>query len=84
MSLKDIFKNDLFKGKNVFITGGGSGINLGIAHSFAALGANISICGRTEEKLSVAADQLKSYGVEVYYGTADVRDAERLKEGVDD
>ena len=37
MSVTDIFKSDLFKGKNVFITGGGSGINLGIAHSFASL-----------------------------------------------
>ena len=27
MSVTDIFKSDLFKGKNVFITGGGSGIN---------------------------------------------------------
>ena len=83
MSVTDIFKSDLFKGKNVFITGGGSGINLGIAHSFASLGANIAICGRTEEKLAKAADQLKSYGIEVFYDTADVRDADRLKDVVD-
>ena len=52
MELRQYFKEDMFAGKTVFITGGGSGINLGIAKSFAALGANLAICGRTEEKLA--------------------------------
>jgi len=45
----------LFTGKTVFVTGGGSGINLGVAKNFAALGASVAICGRTQEKLDAAA-----------------------------
>lgn len=40
------------KGKNIVITGGGSGIGSAIAHSFAASGAtSISILGRRKDKL---------------------------------
>jgi len=81
--LRDIFKGNLFEGKNIFITGGGSGINLGIAHSFASLGANIGICGRTQEKLQKAASELATYGNKVFFDTADVRDADRLREVID-
>jgi hypothetical protein len=35
-----ILPRDLFAGKTVFVTGGGSGINLGIARTFADLGGN--------------------------------------------
>ena len=40
MNITSYFSTQLFKGKTVFITGGGSGINLGIAKNFAAVGAN--------------------------------------------
>jgi NAD(P)-dependent dehydrogenase (short-subunit alcohol dehydrogenase family) len=43
--VQDLLPRELFKGKTVFVTGGGSGINLGVARNFAALGANIAICG---------------------------------------
>ena len=58
----------------MFITGGGSGINLGIARNFAALGANIAICGRTQEKLNAAAVELRALGAKVCAVAADVRD----------
>jgi NAD(P)-dependent dehydrogenase (short-subunit alcohol dehydrogenase family) len=65
---------DLYKGKTAFVTGGGSGINLGVAKNFAALGANIGICGRTQEKLDAAAKQLRELGAKVCAVAADVRD----------
>lgn len=68
------FSPDLFKAKNVFVTGGGSGINLGIAKNFAALGANIGICGRTQAKLDAAAEELRMLGAKVCAVAADVRD----------
>ena len=40
MLVNRCFADKLFEGKTVFVTGGGSGINLGIARNFAALGAN--------------------------------------------
>ena len=74
MDVTRYFSNTLFAGKTVFITGGGSGINLGIAKNFAALGANIAICGRTQEKLDNAAGELRALGAKVYTAVADVRD----------
>ena len=43
------FAPDAYKGKTVFVTGGGSGIDLRIARNFAALGADIDICRRWQE-----------------------------------
>ena len=73
----------LLEGHVAFITGGGSGINLGIARAFARCGAAIAICGRTEEKLATAAEDLRGFGAQVAYRTADVRDAEALQAAVD-
>jgi len=58
----------------VFVTGGGSGINLGVAKNFAALGANVAICGRTQEKLNAAAAELSALGAKVCAVAADVRE----------
>jgi NAD(P)-dependent dehydrogenase (short-subunit alcohol dehydrogenase family) len=83
MIIDKFLPTDLYKGKTVFVTGGGSGINLGIACNFAALGAHIAICGRTQEKLDAAATQLRSLNEHVR-GTvlpvvADVRDPAALE-----
>lgn len=64
----------LLKGHTVFVTGGGSGINLGIAKSFASVGANVAICGRTAERLETAAAELRHMGARVSTAVADVRD----------
>lgn len=71
--------NDLFAGKTVFITGGSSGINLGVAKNFAALGAQVAICGRTQEKLDTAAAELRTLGATVCPVVADVRDFAALE-----
>jgi NAD(P)-dependent dehydrogenase (short-subunit alcohol dehydrogenase family) len=65
-------------GKTAFITGGGSGINLGIARRFVLAGAKVALCGRTPEKLEAAAQQLRALGGEVVAVPADVRDGERM------
>lgn len=36
MNITSYFSKELFKGKTVFVTGGGSGINLGIAQILRA------------------------------------------------
>lgn len=43
------------QGKTAVITGGGTGIGLGIARAFAAEGCRVAITGRREEKLKEAA-----------------------------
>ena len=59
MRVNECFASGLYRGKAVFVTGGGSGINLGVARNFAALGANIGICGRTQAKLDAAAEEAR-------------------------
>lgn len=84
MNIRDIFRADLFQGKTVFITGGGSGINFGVAKNFAALGANIGICGRTQEKLDQAKQELESeFKIKVSAVAADVRDPEALEKSME-
>lgn len=79
MLVTECFTKDLYKGRTVFVTGGGSGINLGVAKNFAALGANVGICGRTQDKLDAAADELRALGAKVCPVAADVRDIAALQ-----
>ena len=83
MSVQAYLPNDLFKGRTVFVTGGGSGINLGVATNFAALGAHLAICGRTQNKLDQAAETLRSLNRhvdgKVLPVAADVRDYQELE-----
>ena len=79
MLVSRYFAKDLLKGKTVFVTGGGSGINLGVAKNFAAVGANVAICGRTREKLDAAAGELSALGAKVCPVVADVREFAALE-----
>lgn len=83
MLINEYFSKTLLQGKVVFITGGGSGINLGIAKNFAAVGANIGICGRSQDKLDRAGDELRALGAKVFTRSADVRDAAVIQDAVD-
>jgi NAD(P)-dependent dehydrogenase (short-subunit alcohol dehydrogenase family) len=82
-AVRDFFPRDLFRGKTVFVTGGGSGINLGIARNFAVLGAHVAICGRTQAKLDAAALELRQLNAhasgKVLPVAADVRDYAALE-----
>ncbi len=78
MTATSFFPADLYRGKTVFVTGGGSGINLGIAKGFAEHGANLGICGRTQAKLDGAAKELEALGAKVSARAADVRKPDEL------
>ncbi|NOY17305.1 MAG: SDR family oxidoreductase [Gammaproteobacteria bacterium] len=78
MEILNYLPRDLLQDKSVFITGGGSGINLGIARNFAALGANVGICGRTSKKLEIARAELEALGARVSTSVADVRDYDEI------
>src|SRR5262245_7516633 len=84
MEIARYLARDLLKGKTVFVTGGGSGINLGIARNFAAVGANVAICGRTQERLDKAADNLRALGAKVFAKVADVRQTPALQAAMDE
>lgn len=64
-----------YSGKNAFVAGGSSGINLAIADALAAAGANVTILSRQQVKIDGALEQLHRHGRRVLGFAADVRDA---------
>ena len=74
MSYQSVFKQDLFAGQTVVITGGGSGIGRCTAHELAALGAGVAIIGRNADKLNAVQAEIRSDGGRVSIHTADIRD----------
>jgi NAD(P)-dependent dehydrogenase (short-subunit alcohol dehydrogenase family) len=62
-----------FDGKTVFVAGGTSGINFGIAQAFAAAGANVGVMSRDQAKVDAAVAALRKHGGKVFGATADVR-----------
>lgn len=73
-----MFSHDLLNGKNIIITGGGSGIGRAMAMKFSDLGASIAVLGRREDKLKETVDAIKEKGGAAYYHTCDIRDAEQI------
>ncbi|HEX2308108.1 MAG TPA: SDR family oxidoreductase [Jiangellaceae bacterium] len=65
-----------FSGTTVFVAGGTSGINLGIAEGFAAAGARVAVMSRSPQKVDAAVTRLQALGAEATGGAADVRDPE--------
>jgi len=73
-----------FAGKSVVVTGGGSGIGLGIAGELASRGASLALIGRDEQKLLRGAEQIRSGNpqTEIHTYALDVRDAEAVDEAL--
>jgi NAD(P)-dependent dehydrogenase (short-subunit alcohol dehydrogenase family) len=59
--------------KVVIVTGGGQGVGLGIARALATEGANLVLTGRTETKLTQAAEELIALGAQVLVVPGDTR-----------
>jgi NAD(P)-dependent dehydrogenase (short-subunit alcohol dehydrogenase family) len=68
-----------FAGRHLFVAGGSSGINFGIAQAFARAGANVSLISRSADKVSAAAAQLQALGIEALGIAADVRQPEAVE-----
>jgi NAD(P)-dependent dehydrogenase (short-subunit alcohol dehydrogenase family) len=73
-----------FKDRVVFVAGGTSGINLGIAHAFARHGAHIAVISRSPEKVGAAKTELKKHGTKVFGAAADVRDVAAVSAALTD
>ena len=61
-------------GKVALVTGGNSGIGLGMAEGLAQAGASVAIWGTNEQKNAAAAEQLRSHGGAVLALRCDVSD----------
>lgn len=73
-----IFKDGLFIGKVVLITGGGTGIGLRIAREFGQLGANVVIASRKMEKLEAGLKILESDGSNAVAVECNIRDEDSI------
>lgn len=70
-------------GQTAVVTGGGSGIGLGIAQELGRLGARVVLAGRKVEKLEAARDALARDGVEALAVPTDIRDPEAVQQLMD-
>ena len=69
--------------KVVMITGASSGIGRGVAVEIASRGANLGLLARREDLLKEIVDEARSRGVKAVAATADVRDAEAMREAAE-
>jgi 3-oxoacyl-[acyl-carrier protein] reductase len=67
------------KGKVALITGGGRGIGKSVSLALAREGANVALCGRTQETLDETAAEIRALGVEAWPIVADVREYSNIK-----
>ena len=83
MPENSVFKNNLFEGKKVFVTGGATGMGFGFAKAFLEHGAEVIIASRKEENLLKAtADMRNQTGKTLLWKTMDVRNTETVEEVV--
>jgi len=78
-TIATVYREDLFAGKVVLVSGAGSGIGKAIAFLFARLGATLAICGRKAETLEDCAQKLRALsGGEVYAHPMTIRQPEQV------
>ncbi len=82
MKYQSVFNPDVFAGKVVIVTGGGSGIGRCTAHELAALGAQVIITGRKREKLDSVVEEITHDGGKVHALVCDIRNEEQVRETI--
>ena len=81
--MTEIFRDGLLGGQVAVVTGGGTGIGLGISELLAALGAHVVLASRKAEHVEQAASAIRDKGGSASALTVDVREPERVKELVE-
>ncbi len=71
---RSVFAPNLFAGRTVVVTGGGSGIGRCIAHELASLGAIVAITGRRLERLEAVQAEIAAAGGTATCHPFDIRD----------
>ena len=79
MSRHPIFRDDLLAGQVGIVTGGATGIGLGISTTLAQLGMHVVLASRKPENLKAAVDGIVAAGGKASAVTVDVRDQERVQ-----
>jgi len=71
-----------FEGRHLFVAGGSSGINFGVAQAFARAGACVTLISRSADKVAAAAAQLEALGARALGVAADVRHPEAVEKAL--
>jgi len=80
-----VYRPDLLKGQVMLVSGGGSGIGKATAFLAARLGANVVICGRTEDKLDTVKKAIdEATGGDVLAVPMSIREPEAVEAMLDD
>ena len=79
MGYRSIFHLELFKDRNIIVTGGGSGIGRCTAHELASLGAHVVLVGRKQEKLDRVLAEITEDGGQASALSCDIRDEESVR-----
>ncbi len=77
---QSVFARELFKGKVIIVTGGGSGIGRCTAHELSALGAHVVLVGRKLEKLQAVQAEVQEDGGSADFHVCDIRQEESVKQ----
>jgi len=77
-----MFRQDALAGKVVLITGGASGIGLGISKFFGQHHAQVAICSRNSQRLNSAKSALSSLGIRCEVSVCDVRKPQEVEDMV--
>jgi NAD(P)-dependent dehydrogenase (short-subunit alcohol dehydrogenase family) len=78
-----MYQKDLFKGRTILITGGGTGLGRSMALRFAELGANLFLVGRRLEPLAETCEAIRAAGAKAAFVSADVRDFTAVEKAVE-
>jgi citronellol/citronellal dehydrogenase len=76
--MRSIFRDDLFTGQTVVVSGGGTGIGRATARALAALGAQVVICSRSPEHLEPTRAEIEAAGGKVTALPCNIRDHEAV------
>lgn len=78
-----MFRDGLFAGQRVLVTGGGTGLGRAMAERLLELGAEVYICGRREQVLADAAgEMMRASGGKVGWRALDIRDPDAVDAAV--
>ena len=78
-SLTHGFRDDLYAGQVVLVTGGAGGIGRAICMLLSRLGAQVVTCGRDEAKLKELQESFARQDVDVFVRAANVHDPEEVQ-----
>lgn len=79
-----MYQSDLFAGRVIVVTGGGTGLGRAMAERAASLGAKVGLIGRTADTLAETATAITDKGGTAAFATCDVRDAARVTQAFDE